>query len=99
MIITTILCCASVIFSLGAAWYYKEEADIANRSAAALEKHIRFISTKRVIRNTTRAKLDTLIKRIMNHKYEVRDNKHTVASARNAYAKEILGLFGFEEVK
>lgn len=53
--------------------------------------------TKRLAPSTT--KLDVLIRRIMNHKYEVRDNKHTVASARNAYAKEILGLFGFEDVK
>lgn len=44
-------------------------------------------------------KLNEVIRRIMNHKYEPRDNKHTVASARNAYAKEILGLFGFEDVK
>ncbi len=38
--------------------------------------------------------LETLVKKIMNHKFEPRDNKHTVASARKQYAKEILNLFG-----
>ena len=47
--------------------------------------------------------LDILVRKIMNHKFEQRDNKHTIATARKHYADEINSLFGFnsthEDVK